>query len=77
MPWFKALTIASICGYSVIALAIYCNRSLQAHPMNLIFYISMVDAALCCNIYASYDVCHWGLYKLFAWSVLWSDAIDY
>jgi hypothetical protein len=51
--WYEALTIASIAGYSFIALAIYSNKSLQAHPMRLIFYISIVDAALCCNLYNS------------------------
>ena len=55
--WFAVLTFLSFIGYSVVALAIYYNKSLQVHPMNLIFYTSIADAILVMNLFQSYHVC--------------------
>ena len=55
--WFLILALISAGCYSIIALAIYFNKELQVHPMKLIMYISLADAALCFNLFSSYKIC--------------------
>ena len=73
--WYYAISLLSLCGYSLIALAIYWNNSLQVHPMMLIYYITLVDAALFYDIFLSHYICDLSLYKLFAMTVLYSNEI--
>jgi len=72
--WFRLLGLASTIGYSLIAMFIYLNKNLQAHPMRLIMYISMVDSALCWNYYAGYNICKWNLPTLYMRTFLLEDS---
>lgn len=55
--WFQALGLVSFCGYVFIAMAIYFNKQLQVHPMNLIYYMTLFDAASVFVVYSSYNIC--------------------
>lgn len=65
--------VLSILGYSLLALVIYRNKSLQVHPMNLIYYITIVDSILLFDVFASFKVCSWHIYELFTKTVLFSN----
>lgn len=68
------ITLLSFCGYSLVALAIHYNPSLQVHPMKLIYYTCIVDAMLIMNVFSSYYVCDLKLYKLAAWTIYFSNS---
>jgi hypothetical protein len=72
--WQQGLYIASIIGYSLLALVIHKNKSLQVHPMNLIYYITIVDGILLFDVFASYKVCDWHIHELFARTVLFNSS---
>lgn len=72
--WVQAIYILSIIGYSLLALVIHRNKSLQVHPMNLIYYITIVDSLLLFDVYASFQVCRWHIFEVFASTVLFDSS---
>jgi hypothetical protein len=52
-----------------MALVIWYNKELQAHPMKLIFVIAFVETSLAMITYTSYNVCTYHLYEFFAETV--------
>jgi hypothetical protein len=71
--WFHVVSLISVVGYILLALAIYCNKELQIHPMRLFFVMSLVDAAVCLLVYEAGNVCTWNLYEFFAATVFFSE----
>jgi hypothetical protein len=64
--------VGSVCGYSLLALVIYCNKELQIHPMKMFMVMALVDAATCLVIMEANDICKLSLYKVFAATVYFS-----
>jgi hypothetical protein len=60
--WFELVTILSVAGYCLVALVIYFNNELKVHPMRLLFYLSIFDAALCFNVFSSRFLCKFKLH---------------
>lgn len=70
------LVLISCAGFSMIALAIYFNKSLQVHPMNLIFYSSVADATLMMNFFQSFHICNFAQFQMFASTVYFSYSTE-
>ena len=73
--WQQGIYIASIVGYSLFLLIIHRNKSLQVHPMNLIYYITIVDTLLLFNVWASFKVCKWKLPWLLTNTVFFDSSL--
>jgi len=58
----------SCCGNLLIAVVIYRNKELQAHPMQLFMWISFVDSGMFWNFFFSKYVCSSNLADLLAMS---------
>jgi len=64
-----SLAFISILGQLVLVLLIHFNEELQVHPLQLIKYITCVDAFIAVCFINSYFVCEVGLPWLYAWTV--------
>jgi hypothetical protein len=73
--WGSSLFVISIFSYSLLALVIHRNKSLQVHPMNLIFYITITQAILLNVVFAADKICRWNLYQTFAVTVLFNNSL--
>jgi hypothetical protein len=67
---FSALAIMSILGLGIVALTIFKNKKLNAHPSPLIARICLVEAVMCWNALLRFlnteiPICYFKLYMLF------------
>ena len=75
--WFHYLGYASALVNVLFFAAIWRIKELQVHPMRLLMYITVCDASLLVVQQGNLAICDHKQYKLFAWTVFWSNDDDY
>jgi hypothetical protein len=78
---FFGLCFLSVLGLAFVAITIFSNKKLQAHPQMLIAYICVAEACMSFNglvqvIGPVYFICYAGLEKIYVYTMPGNNSID-